>query len=563
MPQFVHRSYARGVKLTIDHLYTPLATVETALDNATVQDTALVPWKLSFSTPFLSSDMFEETSTYPDDEAQVMFPFVMPPLQGDFDRSTLQLPRNFPVLREISIGWDQAAEPVGITDMYCSASGTADGKLTATNMDRYTTTVRLLVREPTLFGGSPYEYQQVLSLEIPGETYGNPYFRLNPDLIDELQIPINPYKAYYWSIKVPGLFSDNTTTERLAMPSFTLTMRGTLPKLARDTNENPAVVAVQNIPTNTYGLPQTGSLGMTTPAADALIDGSTDIQDTYKLFDAMMSNKLRSGVGAASGGNKSPGLEGNPFPWEQLAQDSGYSIIVVPLWGGYGAVRASNVPTAFLPYVGPGPAPYTLPTCDTRVIKVPDGFVLHHAVAAWNLTSYACPTTKGHIGGGSIPTSAQFVNSVGIALGNGIRGDDYSYQQVAYVAWTGANYANYQIDRFAINETNTNFMLMHIPLVAPVGTNDLNSYYLTGKPFYMGGANSITADRQDCGVLPEAFGGGAYQTPDTKGVENFVEIRWRMRDPVAGLDDPAAPTAVRIGANGHYVLLIGKQTITG
>lgn len=537
-------NFARGVKLNIEHVYPPLTALATDIGDAQLeaaeqQANTHFQWTLNF----LNARMFV------DPENRLCLPFMVPPFQQSFD-STTQRATDYPVvLREVSISFDQRAEPQAITDIYNAITA---GFVTAEDLARYTTVIKLCCKTPTILGGTPTDRTVLYSFTIPGvEAYGSPDFRSNPLIVDNVNIPLHPYKTYWWEVTMPSL--NAPAANGLSLPSWTLHAVCSSPLTTRDRTGD----GTQNLPNIHGGAPQTwAGPTITTPSADAIIDGTTDLQASFSSMEQPFLNKLKAGYGT------SPGLESDVYPQESLAKDSAYSIIIVPMWQGYEDLRSSEVATSGIPYVG---APWQNPTIDRRLLVIPKGFTLHHAFAIWSLNAPPCPGFGGNATWATFPTSNTFTNKVGIAINSGPMGDDYKYQQVAYAEWTPANYTTVLVDTFQpyVNDpTIPNMWNVHaIPLVSDnVGVPD--GYITTGPPFYMGESNTRTQARTLTGDMPTLFGGAAYASPLTNGTETVLEVRWLMVDAVNGLNHPADPDAVKIGTGGHWVVLCGKATIT-
>ena len=144
---------------------------------------------------------------------------------------------------------------------------------------------------------------------------------------------------------------------------------------------------------------------------------------------------------------------------------------------------------------------------------------------------------------------------------NGLRGDDYAYQQVAYLEWDKTTFDNYRIAHIAPDGNHISSILLNVPLVASAFSWN-KSYTQSGPPVFMGGGNGTTQDRTFIGAMPTDFGGAAFAAPATEGGESFIEVRWDMADVAKGLDDATDAEAVRIGYGGNFVILIGKQVLT-
>lgn len=540
MAQFTKKSFARGVLLTTQHVQTPADAVATAMASASVDgNLPQAPWRLTLNMPWIDSSSMEYQTGTDNQKSCILLPFVMPPPQEAFDSVSWQQPVNFPTLKSVSLSFDQRAEPYAVTDQYCAAS--FEGYLTNTDMDRYTLTLELLERLPTILGGTETDFRSVYKIVIPGEeTYGNQFVRQNPYLINELNLPINPLRTYVFRLTAHGLYSDNVSTERLALPSFTLSLAGTYPLMNRDT-------FTPNAPDKTDLLPQTAAVTIPTLVPNQLIDGTSDLQAMFSVFDQHLADRLQSGISD----------ESELAVAEQLDMDAAYSIIAVPMWGSTGQVRCRNATGAGLPYLS-GVAPETDPTCDRRVIPVPTGFTVHHIVVVQNLVSYPSPLTTTFAGFGGDVGGNNLYHKVGVSLL--AINDHYANQQIGYLEWTRPTIAH-QIDLFKMNGTEESFRLHNMPLVAPAGTNNVSSYTLTGNPVYCGSGNSTTDTRNQIGQMPEVFGAGALQSPSTNGIENLLEIRWLIQDAVDGLSNALTLDNVLVGTGGHWVYIIGKQIL--
>lgn len=538
-----YKALARGVKLTVQHLTDPTGALAQDLGLATLeQKQQRAPTRFQWVVGNVSSRMFETPAN------KLCLPFIIPPFQQDFDPTTYQLPAYRLVLNEVSIAWDQRAEPYGITDQYASF---AEGFISNVDMTRLNMTLKLCEKTPTLLGGLTTDRSEVLSLEINGvEAFSDPTFRRNPIYLDGLYIPLHPYKSYWWELSAPGLFKAPPADDTLALPSFTIHCKCLSPLFERDSTS--VAFPIQNIPQVHGGTKQASPITMPTIAVDSLINGDSDLQATFATLDQVLLDRLKSGYG------DTPGLESDTFPAEHVNKDSGYSMIVVPMWQGYHDLRGSEVPTAGLPYLA---VPWETPTEDRRLLIVPDGFVLHHAFAAWSLNAPPCPLTGGNATWGTEPTANSFYNRIGVGLHTGTRGDNYHFQQVAYTEWRNIAPYTGRIDTYSPDPTGVIpafWVLQHVPLVSNnIGNN--NSFFTTGLPFYMGRATDKTSIRLATGNKPAAWGGAAYAPPITNGAENTLELRWQMEDTTLGLNWD--PNGVLIGTGGHWIILVGRSTL--
>ena len=365
----------------------------------------------------------------------------------------------------------------------------------------------------------------------------------------------------------------------LAMPNMTLAAMFKFPLGPRDYSQsaNPSTSSpyVQNIPTKHLGKPQTGTMYLPAePAPDALITGD-DWQDVVTALEAPLLNGLRSGYG------RDPGSEADTFPWEQLANDANYQVINVQMFPNWWDVRRKSInPKAAggntwqpgqqgypygvgFPYLTGSP-PYTSPVVDQRILRVPTGFVLHHVLVCQNTFPYG----SNRVWDQGAAYGALFTGTmkVGVALYNGLRADDLSSQQLAYLEWTNTSASTYLVDEMKLDSRHLNYRVLNCPLVATANTNGNRSYggtaVGTGKPIWMGPGNSTTQSRTPIADMPFNFGGASYANPNTKGGENLLLVRWSIED-AAGLGNLAKPEEVLCGPGGHQVILIGRQSVVG
>jgi len=683
--QFTVKSFARGVKLTIEHVWDPTGQIWTAVQNTNVQgQQVFAPFTMSWTfTPDSASSFRKVSSDYL--TPRTCLPMVFPPPQEEFNAISKTY-QNAPQLTELSVAFDQRANPYGITDAsmvmppYSSATNqTMPGQLADVLMSRYDFSLKLIQKVPTVFSDTTFQpYQTVLTLDFPGEAlFGSANF--NPYLVEGLSVYLNPYAAYYWVFEAPGLYYaanlDGTQTSciqrgnlsttlvvagyevkfiadvrtasgvvshvytytiaggddfhacmvglaaaidahdgftatvdgdviiinnalpfdgeanftdpgspsityplvfeisvpPLCMPNFTVAAKFRMPLMARDfsANANPASDPyVQNIPTKTLGKPQTSTEAFPepTPAPDDLITGD-DWQGVVTSLEQPLLDKLRSGYG------REPGIEGDTFPWEQLAKDAGYQVINVQLFPNTTPTRMLDLiaESGFgFPYFSGYPSPH--PFSDQRFVRVPEGFVVHHVIVAQNCFPYPTPTIN--LYGSEYGNPNPGLQKVGVALYNGVRSDDQQFQQIAYLEWDESTYANYLIDRLSLSLYREDFLLpltdyrlLNCPLVWNSNSNAAASYggtaVNTGKPFWMGAGNSTTQTRTPCYNMPANFGGTSSGAPNTHGGENLLVVRWWLElpdtDPLPALNYQDVLT----GPGGHQVILIGKQSVVG
>ncbi|MBM4344923.1 MAG: hypothetical protein FJ100_16265, partial [Deltaproteobacteria bacterium] len=434
--QFSKPNFARGVRLCVEHVYVTLADMKTQAENANIENQvdALAPCRIAWHCPWIGAESAQEGKPV------AFWPFTIPPFQQDFVRDRLSDPGYPVVLRELSVAFDQRAEPGGVVS---PNSTSEEALLTDPDMDRYDLTIRLFEKQPTATGGSASIVpREVLRLELNGENaYGNEFARLNPFTIDTLNVRLKPFMVYYWQVECPGLYSEDgdplfgaPTVEQLAMPSFTLVATVLSPLTVRDQLDDFAFPGIQNIPAKHGGLKTGTTISLVTPVADTIITG-TDVQTALGGFDEAARERMPSGYGTGHGATGNVMQAADRPPSELLEKDAYLSVIMVPMWHGQrnNSIRASDVPTMGMPFApDPFVAPWLTPTMDRRVLRVPSNFVIHHVFAVWNNWSPRAPIV-GHAAVGTESTAATYQQEVGVAIHSGFKGDDYRMQQVAFL----------------------------------------------------------------------------------------------------------------------------------
>ena len=554
--QFDPARFARGVKVTVQHVYTPLSDVNAATsttgvtnqrDNlGTTRATWVLPW---IGAAAVQTEGGEFGGSYP----MVVWPFTMPPFQQLFDSYTLADPLYVVKLSELSLSFDTRAEPYGTNDTNNGAS--AAGQLTDCGMSRYDMILRLCERTPYKLTGDTESYNEVIKIELAGETlWGGTTRRANPLLIPSLDVAIKPFSVYFWSIECPGLWTADPAKAQLAIVSLTLQAAFTSPLTVRDRVADFAAPGIQNIPTKTNGSFAPTTLTVTTPAANALITG-TDVQDQFHVFDKALREGLPSGYGPGYGAEANVPQAADRSPTEVLTNDAHYCMIMVPMWTGLGvpSVEAENVASGWLPYTT-GAASWKDPAFDQRVLFVPDNFVLHHVFAAESILAPLSTFPPAHDHLGRFSADINYVQEIGVIITSGWQSDEYHLQNAAYTSWTGNGAEARLLDRYTIGGTAI-YDLHCVPIVSDAADN-AHSWCDQGVPFFMGTANNSTEARSFTATV-----GGVTAYPDTNGRENMLVVRWSKQDAVNGLNDPGDPYATRVGQGGSWVMLCGKIVV--
>ena len=571
MSQFSRKKLSRGVKLLLEHIYSPMQSVATALTNAgltpeVVRDSD-TSFRVSFWVPQLSGyQLYANTSDVYWSQANrysYAFPFAIPQPQqllsasATIDQNTIRYQ-----LQEMSVSFDQRGEPAAILD---SNNTAAEGKLSHNAVSKLD--IKLSLVEKTMLsynsqaGTDPD--REVFSATLSPTFYAGRFLRLNPFLFTELNKDVHPYKSLMLCVRADGLHPGTlpATAERLwlSLPSFLCTMRFSCERVARDNNTS----NVQNLPRHNGTIP-TSAFNITTPAANATItaEASDGISTVASLFDGRLMNKLLSGYTK----------QGAVSAYEFFTKDSGLEVVAVPLWSNFshrGRLTSDTVGDA----ANAGLSPFPGPIVDERWIPINYPFVIHHCILALNYGSPPSATTGGapHLPtvAGKKPSSATFAGEVGVALFTGQQADHSAFQQVAHLSYTAATLPNHTIDRIrhgadsfmtAIDHT---FDLVQVPLVSKGGVNGVGLKDITGIPIVQGppffvakGASVVTTQGRSQA--------GANNPPATKGAEQYIVVRQSFTDPGGlGSAGVAGNNEVYAGVGGNWLYLIGKKTVVG
>ena len=556
MSKFTVKDLARGIKLTVSHMFDLPQHIATTLNSAAnliQQDqlqTGRAPFRLNFNVPVIDGHFVDRSavaSTGPLDY-DYCIPFCLPPLQEFFDsngRTSETTPQV--VLDEVQLSFDQRGEAAAIADgLYNDGGGTGhQGKIDYDGIAATALEVAIMEKRQQVFDvavAGTVPTREVFSAKLPETAFSGRGLRLNPWVAPDLNRPVNPYRTYLLMIRVNALdleLAGAITRNSHALCSLNVCLRFKHPLVHADVISGGA--DVQNIPSDHDGEPSVSAstLSLTVPAGNDNLraDGAPGLQTNYKSIDELYANRFRGGFTKDS---DRPG-------YNHLDHDCGYSVIAVPMFANIGNERLINGSVAQvnkMPYTAAASAN---PGADRRIITLDYPFTVHHVVACWNYMNPAA---------GLMPTRAGFTTKIGVGLLTGLRADEYDYQQVAYVTFTPATKATWRIDRVKaklnsiLNADVADFELFHVPLVVQGGNNG-TGYTAQGRPFWCGKSTSRLAARRNVGAV-----GGGNDTQDTKGVEQLIEVRWTMEE-FGGLDQ-AADDETFVGYGGHWVLLFGK-----
>ena len=479
------------------------------------------------------------------------------------------------------------------------------------------------------------ERNQVVSAAFPATNYAGVSRRLNPVAFSGLNKQLSPYKTYVLALYAPNLHdSDISRRMHALVPSLNISLRFLMRPYSRDAN--PGGNEIQNMPTVHAGAKIGPSVTITPPVAGDSITADSDakgVSTNIQAIDQKFTDKLRGGYQDFS----------MAYPTEELKEDAGYEVITVPMGQGFVFNRMSvRDDFTWAPYVQQmnivaGGKPVTdYPNAggggiensymDRRLIPLPHSMTIHHVLFVLNYTSDRLQhpawthVVEQHLGGAQTPTigPTQYINAtlpqdsklsyeVGVGVVTGVPGDNFDYQQVAYLQRDSNTTAGaYQttdaqiVDSINLglpgcgytsaasaSSTKAQFeqQILSVPLVDGPGLAAGAGYYSDeavtapapgtrgdqGPPFFVGEGNTYTQDRSNAG----AVGGGADAPPTTAGAEQYLEVRLGVRPnagnkildttAVGGVDYLTYNTTdygwgdVALGYGGCWVYIIGKK----
>ena len=477
------------------------------------------------------------------------------------------------------------------------------------------------------------ERNQVVSAAFPATNYAALSRRLNPVAFSGLNKQLSPYKTYILAFYAPKLHDSDTSRRMHALvPSLNVSLRFLMRPYSRDAN--PAGNEIQNIPTVHEGAKAGPSVTITTPLAGDNITADSDakgVSTNIQAIDQKFTDKMRGGYQDFS----------MAYPTEELKEDAGYEVITVPMGQGFVFNRMSirdDYPWA--PYVqqmniagaaktagdypNAGGAGSENAYVDRRLIPIPHSMTVHHVLFVMNYTSDRLQhpgwtvAVDGHVGGAQGPSigPTQYINAtlppdnklsyeVGVGILTGVPGDNFDYQQVAYLRRESNNTAGVYNSTDAQIVDSVNFdlpgcaytsatspsatkaqfeqQILSVPLVDGAAISTGNGYYANsvvtvpgagtrgdqGPPFFIGEGNTYTQARSQVGNTS-----GAAAAPNTGGAEQYLEVRLGVRTvgsnafvpiTVGGNDYLTYNTAdygwgdIALGYGGCWVYIIGKK----
>ena len=595
---------ARGAKLLVSHIYSPLQLMQnqitsTASDDgisADQMDAKHAPFRINLSVPHLSS--YTNHAGTPDGMAPMhAIPFMLPPLQEDMDFTANANTGNIPkvssdtpeiLLDEISISFDTRCEPGAIVSNWATGHATAgasahQGKISYERVTNYNLKLAILERSPkwgqtAITDTSPS--QMIWSGEVVASVeLASGYIRTgNPYVVTDIRRAIDPYKSYIFVITAPQL----GTTLYTDLVSLEISMRFLSPLRERDSG-----ATIQNIPTrhlgernklNTYTGTGAGQHSSTarplitaTPTAgnDIEANTATGVQTSMAVIDEFFRAKLKGGYDMNS---EVPVLE-------SVKDSAAYTVLAVPLFNNtrFGGVSTPN------PIGTPVGFPYVTSTAgkfiDRRYVPIVAPMTIHHVLFTWSWIPFIVPDGAGGITFvREIPegTAAgeELRLDIGVGMGTGARADMFGYEQVARrslryfspAAGTGIpNWIDSAVDLIAFQSVNTMPLVggqtythnleLHSMDLEGSGQPGLNGMTAQGYPIFAGRGWSgvgTTNNPQRTNMQATAA------QPETIGAEQWLEVRAQVYDNSGNWGSGWKADQMLVGTGGLWVYIIGK-----
>ncbi len=552
----------RGIKLLVEHIYSPISIVLAKLTSTGVTQDILEKGSGSFRVniyfPTITSRHASSSVTGGSSSAILSsVPFVLPPLQEFTDAALGIDTQSRPdiILDEVSLSSDNRSEIYPLYDYYRDTDPAGpvqskEGNFDLADSQNHGYTLIIYSKELTGATGTATSYEDIVyQMEIDGAALANPTLRLNPYVQSGINIRLDSNKSYMAQIQQKR--ENAVGNNRIGLFSVMASIKCRHRFVERDKTNT------QNIPGHNGAFAPV-AVTATSPALNTVItaSGASGVNTSFKKVDDLIQAKLKGGYNFLSERNHA----------ENFLNDACYEVIAVNLFSGFWFVRGGGAPSAAnfdiqgiasLPYMSG--ATDTTETLDRRIIPLHYPMTIHHVFAAANYSA-SCSATAPRVG--VRPTSATFTNQVGVALMSGMRSDLFAYTQVAGRSWIPSNLTaasnTYKIDSADESGIGSGkgyqWDIINIPLVGAGGRAFKNSA-AQGYPVFGGRTNSNQRTRS---VIPTGGSAGP-----TLGREQAIEIRWSFKDTGAnGMSDTgrySTGNETVLGLGGHWVFIYGKK----
>jgi hypothetical protein len=603
MAKITRKKLARGAKLLVDHIFTPLQSAQTNMTGAVgvgqEQISArMAPFRINLSIPHLNpyANHTRAPGVGTGTDLAHCVPFMLPPLQGDLDFVDGGVVLgNLPVvdsdtpqviLDEVSFSFDTRGEPGAILSNWfggaASLGRSADqGKIDYERVVNYDVVLSILERKTAWGIASPTSAQPTSviwsgtitpNLELTS-SYDRPG---NPLVIADIGQPLDPYKSYTLVISVPSI----EDTAVMELVSIEVSMKFYSRLRPRDSG-----TTIQNIPArhdgernknNTFASTGAGQYSATArplitsvPSAGDEIEANTatGVQTAMAVVDELFRSKLKGGYNMHS---EVPILE-------EIADCAGYSVLAVPLfnntrWGGISLPNPSTDLPTDMPYVSAKEDAFI----DRRYIPIVAPMTIHHVLFTYSWMPFLVPAAGPSVSACRlVPAGAaageELKLEIGVGMGTGARADMYGYEQIARKTLTdvtSATWAGHAIDLISFATPESMPYLQAVPYTHNLeihsmdleGTGDpgLNGMTAQGPPVFAGRSwagsrTPLTAQRQDM----DATGAIAK----TYGAEQWLEVRAAISDVNGDWTSGWSANQLILGSGGIWVYIIGKTQL--
>jgi hypothetical protein len=256
---------------------------------------------------------------------------------------------------------------------------------------------------------------------------------------------------------------------------------------------------------------------------------------------------------------------------QQLQDGAAYFAWVVPMWGNKQEGEVNHNTVAMAGQAGQDP--FEFPIGDRRRLPISGSFTLHHVLALVNYQTSQASVTYPLMAG-----TPDLTHHVGVAMGTGLFGDHYVYQQIAELEWEldesggATDHMVHLVDRLGFPEEIFTTAAVRGPgwfwevMAIPILTNITEGpgYAPQGLPWYVGEALGGESGGSPAGPFARSdVGGVAPGAPLTAGAEQFIEVRWQITPTIGDFDSAcnAQSDGLYMGFGGGAVVLIGKMHV--
>ena len=600
MTKITRQRLPRGTKLSAQHWNEPTAAISTAMGGSDLGPENLelnnANFSMSLNIPRLPAWAFwdQEASA---DVSELVIPFVLPPLQDQWTDAQIGDSTPMPILRSMSVSLDLGMGNNAAQDSWDQVAGVVDTSFDSDAASVYDMEIEIRAKDQSYVYGHTSDVifnvakETIFDTQISGLLFSGEAQQFNPIFVDGIDETMDPYKTYILYVNFPNIwdgYTDNSVLYKAAISSLTVKLNFEGPILQRD-QYDPNDYPIQNVPVNWDGGNVGQTISLDTAVKDNLVTARAGtaamgrIQRNAEIIDNALGHGLPTGRD----------IRGVQPPGEAISHSAGYTVLALPMFGGWYDIRSDDINQVGLPYgamtLASDATPWAGELQDRRIIPISAPFTIHRVVAVHSFYSWpvgglgevlnypnwqSVPRDSGTWGSATVPVSPTFTSTIGVGIVSGLRADAKEYEQVAYSSMTPATKQTSLIDRVKSGKyapywglgtaptEDYDFELFEVPLVQnSAGGAETRGYYDQGYPYYTGKSGLATQSRHIVGVA-----GGGTRTPNTAGGEQFIEVRWSMAD-AAGLNygatgNPNPSGTSFVGMGGCWIYIYGKTEAT-